>query len=54
MLSKQERELLRKLGQKTGAAGGRKAAQNMTIAPRSAHARKAAAARYAQKAAGAQ
>lgn len=49
MLTKQERELLRKLAAKAGAEGGRKAAQNMTAAQRRARARKAAAAKYAKK-----
>jgi hypothetical protein len=45
-LTPQERGILRRLGQQTGAAGGRKAAANMTKAERVARARKAARARY--------
>lgn len=47
--TKQLNLILAALGQRSGAAGGHKAASHMTKAERSARARKAAAARYAKK-----
>ncbi len=48
-LSKQERELLRQIGRRTGKLGGLAAARNMTAQQRHDRAMKAISTRYANK-----